>query len=61
MGEHNHPEITMHTFSLLDYVEHIEKGSWENVAEMMLASVDKLAKAGAEFAILSGQHHSPGV
>ena len=46
-----HPEVTMHTFSLADYMRYIEAGDWENVASLMLASVAKIAKAGVDFAI----------
>jgi aspartate racemase len=41
----------MHTFSLSEYMRYIEKGDWENVADLMLSSVSKLAKVGADFAI----------
>ena len=46
-----HPEVTMHTFSLADYMRYIEAGDWENVASLMLASVARVAKVGAHFAI----------
>ena len=51
MGEHRHPEITMHTYPLSDYMVHIRAGDWKKVAEIMLSSTHKLAKAGADFAI----------
>jgi aspartate racemase len=51
LGPHNHPEITMHTHSLAEYVPGIESGDWQSVAELMLDSADKLAKAGADFLI----------
>jgi aspartate racemase len=41
----------MHTFPLNQYIRYIEAGDWENVASLMLSSVDKVAKAGADFAI----------
>lgn len=44
-----HPEVTMHTFSLSDYMQRIEAGDWEGVANLMLSSADKVAKAGADF------------
>jgi aspartate racemase len=46
-----HPEVTMHTFSLADFVRYIEANDWENLASLMLASVAKVARAGAHFAI----------
>ncbi|MFH1351644.1 MAG: amino acid racemase [Pseudomonadota bacterium] len=51
MGEHMHPEISMHTPPLAEYMVHIRAGDWKGVAELMLSSVRKLADMGAEFAI----------
>lgn len=51
MGEHNHPEITMHTHPLARYMEHIREGDWREVAALMLSSAEKVAACGAEFAI----------
>lgn len=51
MGEHMHPEISMHTHPLALYMVHIRNGDWEKVAELMLSSAGKVAQAGAGFAI----------
>lgn len=51
MGRHAHPEVTMHTYPLNQYMEFIETGNWEKVAELMLGSARKVAGSGAEFAI----------
>ncbi len=51
MGAHAHPEISMHTPSLADYMASIYRNDWSGVAELMLASAEKLAKAGADFLI----------
>ena len=51
MGAHNHPELTMHTFPLAQYIEPFTQDQWAQVAELMLGSTRKLAQAGAEFAI----------
>lgn len=51
LGPHNHPEITMHTYSLAEYMKSIGSGDWQGVAELMLRSAEKLAKAGADFLI----------
>ena len=51
LGRHNHPEVSMHTFPLSEYMRYIERNSWEEVADIMLSSVYKLAKVGADFAI----------
>lgn len=51
MGAHAHPEITMHTFPLSKYMCHIECADWRAVADLMIASGEKLATAGADFLI----------
>jgi aspartate racemase len=52
MGKHAHPEVTMHTISLADYMRPIEAGNdWKGVAELMLRSADVLKRAGADFLI----------
>lgn len=51
MGSYAHPEVTMHTFSLSQYMRCIEVGDWEGVASLMLSSVAKVARVGADFAI----------
>jgi len=51
LGAHAHPEVSMHTPSLADYMAAIYRDDWPRVAELMLASADKLAKVGADFLI----------
>jgi len=51
LGRHAHPEVTMHTFPLSEYMRYIETDDWEGVARLMELSVAKVAKAGADFAI----------
>jgi aspartate racemase len=51
MGPHAHPEVAMHTHSLADYVVCLDKGDRQGVADLMLSSADKLARAGADFLI----------
>lgn len=51
MGQHNHPEITMHTHPLSKYMNFIYKDDWEKVASLMLSSADILKAAGASFLI----------
>lgn len=53
MGTCAHPQITMHTIALAEYMKHIEAGpGWEKpVAELMLRSADVLKRAGADFLI----------
>ena len=51
LGAHAHPEISMHTPSLADYMACIDKDDWPGVGELMLASARKLAASGADFLI----------
>jgi len=51
LGAHAHPEVSMHTHSLADYVRCLDRGDWRGVGELMLASAGKLAGAGARFLI----------
>jgi aspartate racemase len=51
LGPHAHPEVSMHTHSLADYMACIYRGDWDGVGELMLASAHKLAAIGADFLI----------
>ena len=51
LGKHNHPEVSMHTHPLAEYMKFIYADDWTGVAELMLSSAEKLAKAGADFLI----------
>lgn len=51
VGRHGHPEVSMHTYSLAQYMEPIYGGDWAAVGELMLASARKLASIGADFVI----------
>jgi aspartate racemase len=51
LGAHAHPEVSMHTPPLADYMRCIYRGDWQGVGRLMLASADKLAKAGADFLV----------
>ena len=51
MGEHMHPEVSMHTYPLGEYMTHIRSGNWQEVAKLMLSSTRKLADIGADFII----------
>jgi aspartate racemase len=51
LGPHAHPEVSMHTPSLSEYLACIHRSDWEGVGALMLASADKLAKIGANFLI----------
>jgi len=51
LGPHAHPEISMHTPSLSEYMGCLERDDRRGVGELMLASAEKLAKVGADFLI----------
>lgn len=51
MGPHRHPEVSMHTPSLSDYVAFLGRNDLEGVGRLMLASADKLAGMGADLLI----------
>ena len=48
---HAHPEVSIHTPSLSDYVACLDAGDLNGVADLMLTSAEKLACAGADFLI----------
>lgn len=51
MGEYRHPEITLHAFPFADHMRFLSRHDWEGVAGLLLESAEKLARAGADFAI----------
>jgi aspartate racemase len=60
MGPHRHPEVSMHTHCLGEYMDFVRHYDWAGVAGLMLSSADKLAKAGADFLICPDNtiHHA---
>jgi aspartate racemase len=51
MGTHRHPEVSMHTHSLGEYMDFIWRDDWQGVADLMLSSANKLKSSGADFLI----------
>ena len=51
LGALDHPEVSMHTHSLAEYMRCIDRDDWAGVAQLMLSSAQKLARAGAGFLI----------
>ena len=51
LGRHDHPEVSLHSHSLAQYMKCIDRNDWAGVAELMLSSAAKLARAGADFLI----------
>lgn len=51
LGAHDHPEVSMHTHSLAEYMKCIYRDDWRGVGELMLSSANKVAQIGADFLI----------
>jgi aspartate racemase len=51
LGPHAHPEVSMHSHSLAEYVDRLDRGDLQGVGELMLSSANKLASIGADFLI----------
>lgn len=51
LGVHNHPEVTMNSIPMARHMPPIIADDWKAVADLMLESVEKVARAGADFAI----------
>jgi aspartate racemase len=50
-GRHSHPELSIHTYPLADYMRQIEAGRWQEVAAMLLSSAEKLRQIGVTLLI----------
>jgi aspartate racemase len=51
LGPHMHPEVSLHSHSLAEYVDCLDRGDWQGVGDLMLSSAHKLAAIGADFLI----------
>jgi aspartate racemase len=51
LGPHAHPEVSLHSASLADYVRCLEAKDLDGVAALILRSAEKLAAAGADFLV----------
>src|ERR1700758_4785130 len=51
LGRHDHPEVSLHSFSLAAYMKFVDANDWAGVAKLMMASAEKLAESGADFLI----------
>jgi aspartate racemase len=51
MRRHDHPEVSMHTHSLAQYMDCICANNWQGVADLTLSSAEKLFRIGADFLI----------
>ncbi len=39
LGQHAHPEVSLHTHPLSEYMKYIESGDWKGVADLMISSL----------------------
>jgi aspartate racemase len=51
LGPHAHPEVSLHTFPLADYMVYANAGDWAGAGQLLLASAAKLAVAGAQLLV----------
>ncbi len=51
LGPHDHPEVSLHGFSLRNYQWLIDEDRWDAVGEMMLESAARVVRAGAQLLI----------
>jgi aspartate racemase len=51
LGAHAHPEVSMHSHSLSEYVDCLDRGDLQGLGELMLSSANKLASIRADFLI----------
>jgi aspartate racemase len=51
LGEYNHPEVTMNSIPMARHMPPIIADDWKTVADLMVESAEKVARAGADFAI----------
>jgi aspartate racemase len=51
MGQHNHPEVSLHTHALHIYMDAIFRDDWDAVGKLMLDSAARLQRIGAELLI----------
>ncbi|MGN6579936.1 MAG: aspartate/glutamate racemase family protein [Bordetella sp.] len=51
LGSHAHPDVVLHSSSLAEYVDALDRNDLPGVARLMLHSAHRLAAAGADFVI----------
>ena len=51
LGPHDHPQVTMHTYSLAEYMRLVETEGWHEAGLLMLESAALLERAGAELLV----------
>lgn len=51
LGPHAHPEVSLHTFPLADYMRHANAGDWQRAGALLLDSAARLAAVGAQLLV----------
>jgi aspartate racemase len=51
LGPHDHPQVTMHTYPLAEYMRFVEAGRWSEAGRLLLESAALLERAGAELLV----------
>ena len=51
LGPHDHPQVTMHTYPLAAYMEHVDADRWCEAGQLLLSSANILVRAGADLLI----------
>jgi aspartate racemase len=51
LGAHDHPQVTMHTHPLAEYMRYIDADRWHDAGRLLLTSANLLVGAGAELLI----------
>jgi aspartate racemase len=51
LGPHRHPEVSMHTYPLSEYMELVDANRWEDAGRLLQRSARILVDAGAEILI----------
>lgn len=51
LGEHHHPEVSMHVLDFADHIRHVRAADWDALGDMLLTSARRLSTIGADFVI----------
>jgi aspartate racemase len=51
LGPYDHPQITLHTHSLAEYMRHVEANQWDKAGQLLLSSANTLVRGGADLLI----------
>jgi aspartate racemase len=52
-GDHAFPEIVVYSLSFQRFEDWMEAGEWDRIAEALLSGLERLAAAGAGFAVMA--------